>query len=374
MFTNGYCHFTHKERLHDNELWRVEMVDGIRVVWLKTHHYVGNGLGRGLNMLDNVRRVLQSSRTLCDHPDIVIGPSVPLFTGWAAARLADRYRVPFIFEVRDVWPDALVDIGGLKKNSIAYRLFRYVEKRMYYKSVRISSTLPNLANHVISSGSDPAKIVCIPNGVDLSPYDKHTPYDGGAERQLVVMYVGGFGLDHDVPTIIRAAKILQEMGDVRFRFILIGDGARKEQCIEEARQYQLRNLEFRNPVPKSSLPEVQRDADILVAAITDSKSYRFGLNLNKLCSYFASARPVLFSGNPPNNPVAESGAGISVEAENPQAMVDGLRLLAQKEPAERVRMGEAGRYYAQTTLSMEALGDRMEKMLASAIAEFTERA
>ena len=62
MFTNGYCHFTQKERLRDDELWRVEMVDGIRVVWLKTRPYVGNGMGRGLNMLDNVRRVLQSSR------------------------------------------------------------------------------------------------------------------------------------------------------------------------------------------------------------------------------------------------------------------------------------------------------------------------
>lgn len=373
MFTNGYCHFTHKERLRDDELWRVEMIDGIRVVWLKTRPYAGNGLGRGLNMLDNVRRVLQSSKALGDRPDVVLGPSVPLLTGWAAARLADRYRVPFIFEVRDVWPDALVDIGGLKKNGLTYRVFRHVEKLMYRKAMRISSTLPNLADHVAGSGSDPAKIVCIPNGVDLAPYNRPESYDGGAGRPLVVMYVGGFGLDHDVPTIIRAAKILQDEGDQCFRFIVIGGGVRKVECEEEARSYQLRNLEFRSPVPKTSLPEVQRDADILVAAITDSKSYRFGLNLNKLCSYFASARPVLFSGNPPNDPVAESGGGISVRAEDPQAMVDGLRALAQMEPAERVRMGESGRRYAQTTLSMEALGDRMERMLAVAIAEFQGR-
>jgi glycosyltransferase involved in cell wall biosynthesis len=262
----------------------------------------------------------------------------------------------------------------LKKNSLMYRVFRHVEKLMYRKAARISSTLPNLADHVIGSGSDPGKIVCIPNGVDLAPYNKPDSYDGGAGRQLVVMYVGGFGLDHDVPTIIRAAKILQDEGDQRFRFIVIGGGVRKVQCEEEARSYQLRNLEFRSSVPKTSLPEVQRDADILVAAITDSKSYRFGLNLNKLCSYFASARPVLFSGNPPNDPVAESGGGISVTAEDPQAMVDGLRALAQKEPAERIRMGESGRRYAQTTLSMEALGGRMEKMLASAVAEFPRRA
>ena len=184
------------------------------------------------------------------------------------------------------------------------------------------------------------------------------------------MYIGGFGLDHDVSTIIRAAKILQDERDQRFRFVIIGGGVRKPSCEEEARSYKLLNLEFRNPVPKSSLPEVQSDADILLAAITDSKSYRFGLNLNKLCSYFASARPVLFSGNTPNNPVEDSGAGLTVKAENPQAMVDGLRTLAFKSPAQRIAMGEFGRSYAQTTLSMEVLGARMEKMLFSACSDF----
>jgi glycosyltransferase involved in cell wall biosynthesis len=295
---------------------------------------------------------------------------VPLLTGWAAARLADRYRVPFIFEVRDVWPDALVDMGGLRKHSLMYRAFRSIEKLLYRKAARISSTLPHVADHVADSGGDPAKIVCIPNGVDLKPFHGKGRYDGGQGNQLVIMYVGGFGLDHDVPTIIRAAKILQDEGDQRFRFIVIGGGVRKPMCEAEARSYQLRNLEFRDPVPKTSLPDVQRDADILVAAITDSKSYRFGLNLNKLCTYFASARPVLFSGNPPNDPVGESGAGLSVKVEDPQAMVEGLKRLAAMDPAERVRMGELGLKYAQTTLSMEVLGDRMENMLANAISEF----
>jgi glycosyltransferase involved in cell wall biosynthesis len=371
MFANGYCHFTQIERLREDEKFRVEMIDGVRVVWLKTYPYIGNGLSRGLNMLDNARRVLQSSKTLGDHPDVVLGPSVPLFTGWAALQVANRYCVPFIFEVRDVWPDALVDIGGLRKNSLMYYVFRHMEKLLYRKSVRISSTLPHIADHVADSGSNPAKIVWIPNGVDLVPFIKQEAYDGGSGHQLVVMYIGGFGLDHDVPTIIRAAKILQDRGDHRFRFILIGGGVRKAQCVEEARSYQLRNLEFQAPVPKANLPDLQGSADILVAAITDSKSYRFGLNLNKLCTYFASARPVLFSGNPPNDPVLESGGGISVKAEDPEAMVDGLGKLASMSPAERIQMGALGRSYAQNTLSMLVLGDRMENMLTSAIAEFS---
>ena len=373
FFTNGFCHFNHTERLSAHERWRIEMVDGIRVVWLKTRPYIGNGAGRGINMLDNVRRILQSSKVLGDTPDVVIGPSVPTLTGWAGARLAERYRVPFIFEVRDVWPDALVDIGGVSKSSLTYHVLRYFEKMLYRKAERISSTLPRLSEHVAASGSDPAKIVCIPNGVDLAPYNCDVGYDGGEGRQLVVMYVGGFGLDHDVPTIIHAAKLLQDEDDLTFRFVVIGGGVRKAEVEDLVQAYKLHNLELRKPIPKSHIPEAQRGADILVVAITDSKSYRFGLNLNKLCAYFASARPVLFSGNPPNDPVQDSGAGLSVAAEDPPAMVAGLKELAARGAAVRIEMGERGRRYAETTLSMVALGARMEDMLASAIEEYKAR-
>jgi glycosyltransferase involved in cell wall biosynthesis len=373
IFTNGFCHFTHTERLLPGELWRVDFFNGIRVVWLKTRAYSGNGAGRGLNMLDNVLQILQVSKVLGDLPDVVLGPSVPTFTGWAAARLAERYRVPFVFEVRDVWPDALVDIGGLSKVNPLYHIFRYVEKMLYRKAERISSVLPYLSEHVASSGSDPAKIVYLPNGVYLSNYTRDVYYDCGEGRQLVVMYVGGFGLDHDVPTIIRAAKILQDAGDTTFRFIVIGGGVQRVTCEEQVRSYGLLNLELRKPIAKSDVADAQRGADILVAAITDSKSFRFGLNLNKLCGYFASARPILFSGNSPNDPVKESGAGLSIAAEDPDAMVVGLKELASVGAAVRGEMGERGRRYAETTLSMEALGERMEKMLASAIKHYKVR-
>jgi glycosyltransferase involved in cell wall biosynthesis len=206
--------------------------------------------------------------------------------------------------------------------------------------------------------------------VDVEPYALDPDYDGGEDRQLVVMYVGGFGLDHDPPTIIRAAKKLQDEGDDTFRFVLVGGGVRKATCEAEARRYGLRNLEFRPPIAKSELPRVQREADILVAAITDSRAFRFGLNLNKLCSYFASSRPVLFSGNPPNDPVRDAGAGLSVAAEDASAMVTGLRELASMGPAARVELGIRGRHYAKTTFSMAALGSRMEDMLMASIVEY----
>ena len=368
MFCNSYCHFTHRELLNPGERWRIEFVDGIRVVWLRTYHYKGNGLGRGINMLSNVWSLLRAVAALDLRPDVVLGPSVPLLTGWGAMRLARKFDVPFVFEVRDVWPDTLVDLGGLSRSSPVYHVFRMIEKLLYRRASRISSVLPFLNDHVRLAGSDPGKIVCIPNGVDLSPYDAGGDYDGG-KQPLVVMYVGGFGLVHDVPTIVRAAKILQEEGSKDFRFVVIGGGVRKQACEAEAASYGLENLTFQAPIPKTSLPAVQAQADILIAAVTDSPTYRFGMNLNKLCSYFASRRPVVFAGNSPNDLVREAGAGVSIGPENPGMMVRALRQLLDAGPAERMRLGANARRHAENSLSLTALGTKMESMLRTVIDE-----
>ena len=367
MFTNSYCHWTHEERLHPGEKWRVEEIDGIRVVWLRTIHYRGNGVRRGMNMLSNAWRSIQVSRCFSDRPDVVIGPSVPLGTGWAASTIATMKDAAFVFEVRDVWPIALVYDGGLSMHNPVYHLFRFVERYLYRKCQRISATMPFLHEHVAESGSNPDKIVWIPNGVNFERFSGFEEYGGGQGLPLVVMYVGGFGVAHDVITIVRAADILQQRGDHSYRFVIVGDGVKRPECEREASRKRLSNIEFRDPVPKSDIPRLQMEADVLVACVTDSSSYRFGLNLNKIFDYFASGRPVIFSGNAPNDPVAESGAGFSIPPENPDAMVGVLERLLGMSPAERIELGKRGRRYIENEFDIRKLADRMESLLLRAI-------
>jgi glycosyltransferase involved in cell wall biosynthesis len=367
IFTNSYCHFTHVERLSSQEKWRIEEIDGIRVVWLKTIPYIGNGWKRGANMLSNAWRSLQVARILPQKPDVVIGPSVPLGTGWAALKIAEMKGAAFVFEVRDVWPIALVDDGGLSKRSPLYHAFRLIEKYLYRKSQRISATMPFIFRHVSESGGDPEKVTWIPNGVNFERYSGLEAYDGGIKLPLVAMYVGGFGNAHDVITIVRAAKILQQKGDDRYRFVLVGDGVKRPECQQEALLHSLSNLEFRNPVPKSEVPRLQMESDILIASVLDSAAYRFGLNLNKMFDYLASGRPVLFSGNAPNDPVAESGAGFSIPPENPEAMAEALQKLLEMSPAERIELGKRGRRYVEKEFDIQILAERMESLLLQAI-------
>jgi glycosyltransferase involved in cell wall biosynthesis len=367
MFTNSYCHWTHQERLDPDEKWRIEEIDGIQVVWLRTIHYSGNGLGRGMNMISNAWRAIQAARTLPDKPDVVIGPSVPIGTGWAASQIAGTKNVAFVFEVRDVWPIALVDDGGLSKRSPVYYAFRSLEKKLYRRAQRISATMPFIFNHVAESGSNPEKVTWIPNGVNFDRFSGFEGYDGGDKLPLVVMYVGGFGAAHDVITMVRAAKILQENGNNKYRFVIIGNGVKRPECEREARANQLMNIEFRDSVPKADIPRIQMDSDILVACVLDSAAYRFGLNLNKIFDYYASSRPVIFAGKAPNDPIAESGAGFSIPPESPEAMVSALKEYLEMSPADRSAMGKRGRCWVEKEFDMHLLGLRMEKLLFQAI-------
>lgn len=366
MFTNSYCHFTHVERLAPREKWRLEEIDGIRIVWLRTIHYTGNGLKRGMNMLSNVWRTIRYAHRLSEKPDVVIGPSVPLFTGWAALKIAQMKDAVFVFEVRDVWPQALVDLGVLQQNSLIYKLFRCLEKYLYRKAHRISAVLPFTWKHVDNSGADSSKVDWIPNGTNLDRFSSVTNYNGG-QFPLTAMYVGGFSSTHDISTILKAAKILEETGIIGYRFVIVGSGQQRSDCEEEAKGLRIGNIEFRDPVPKSEIPYLQMGADVLIASVKNTPVYQFGINSNKIYDYLASARPIIFSGNAPNDPVVESGAGFSIPPEDPTAMVEALEKLLEMNPSERIEMGKRGRRYVEDNFDMRKLVDCMESLLFRAI-------
>ncbi|MFY9402188.1 MAG: glycosyltransferase family 4 protein [Candidatus Omnitrophota bacterium] len=374
MFTNSYCHWTRTEHLDIGEKWRIEDIEGIRVIWLRTIHYSGNNWGRGLNMLLNAMRIIQVANSLLkDKPDVIIGPSVPLLTGLVAAIISHIKGVAFVFEVRDVWPIALVYDGGLSKRNPIYYIFRSMEKYLYRKSCRISATMPFIHQHVLESGGDPKKITWIPNGVDLERYSNFKEYSEEQNRPLIVMYVGGFGKAHDVITIIKSAKIIKDLENTNFRFILIGSGIKKADCQKYVLLNKLTNVEFWDPVMKSEVPRLQAEADILVASVIASDSFRFGLNLNKLYDYLASGKPVIFSGKAPNDPVLESGAGFSIPPENPREMVEALFKIEKMSVQDRIEMGKRGRYFIENNFNICKLSDKMEYLLSQAIKDIKNK-
>lgn len=363
MFTNSLDHFTKQERLDPGEKWREEWFGRVRVIWLKTFPYRGSGWRRGLNMLSNAWRAYWVGRSLRETPDVIFGPSVPLFTALSAYALSKKKKCPFCFEIRDIWPQALIDQGSLSERSPVTWLFRRVERFLYRRAAKIISVLPFAYRHICTQGIPRDRETWIPNGVRLERFSDCAPYDGGREGELTVMYVGAFSAAHGPGTILQAAKMLQEEGIEGVRFVLVGGGTERERHQELAKTLGLENLEFRGTVAKSDIPRVQQEADVLVVSVRDLPVYRFGINFNKMYDYLASGRPVLFAVNSPNDPVADADAGVSIPPEDPKAMAGAIKSLLAMTPEQRRCLGENAKRYAQAHYDTKKLVRQLESVL-----------
>lgn len=316
-------------------------------------------------MLSNMWRSIQAAKSFEEKPDVVIGPSVPLGTGWAALMIASIKGSAYVFEVRDIWPQALVDLEMLSSKSIPYAVLRLLEKYLYKKARGISAVLPLTWKHVEFSGENPKKVTWIPNGANLGRF-KDLSYKNGL-TSLTAMYIGGFSSTHDVGTILRAAKLLSEKGIDHYRFVIVGSGLYRPDCEKEANRYGLKNVEFRDPVPKREIPDLQSKADVLIASVKRTPVYQFGINSNKIYDYLASARPIIFSGSAPNDPVSVSGGGITIPPEDPFAMAEALKKISGMSLSERIEMGKRGRDYVENEFDMRKLAGRMESLLIQAV-------
>lgn len=367
MLVSSQDHFTHIDHLPDGETIRVEMRNGVRVVWLKTPPYSGNGFGRAWNAIVHGWRVYAVGRTLLESPDVVVGPSVPLFSSMGGLLLSFSLKTAFVFEVRDIWPQALVDIGGISKYGPTYFIMRLLERALYGGADKIITTLPLSVPHILSSSRISEKnIEWVPNGVKLSSWPRIPLRGGKPDGQICLTYVGGFSLGHNVEDLIRGYAIAKKTCS-GLSLVLAGDGVRKSACEELVRSLNVGDVSFLGVVPKKNVPEILANADVVLATLKNAAVYRFGINLNKLYDYFAAGRPIIFSGSVPNDMVREAGAGISVPPDSPNDIAAAIVRMSKMSGAERISFGNNARKYAEEHLDTELLAKKIEKTLYDAV-------
>ena len=316
-------------------------------------------------MLHFERTALKNTRDL-PPPDLVLGATVPPFTAHAAQILAGRYRVPFLLELGDVWPETLVDMGALSKWHPAYWLLRLLEIRLYRKAARIVSYLPFSKIQVAASHADPAKVVWVPSAVELGPYiaDDYPPAPPPRD-EFVVVYTGGmtpvYGLEH---LIEAAALIADQHPELPITIRLVGSGNARADLVASADRLGLINVEFRDPVARNGVPAILADADACIAIMRDLPVVRkYGMSNTKVYEYLAAARPIIFSLGSANDPVAEAGAGISVDPENPQAIANAIFDLHHLGRDGRMDLGRRGQEYARNGYNIRSLGERFTSII-----------
>lgn len=346
---------TGRQRLTASETLRLEIYADVPFLWVKTPSYKGNGGGRMLNMVAYAFRVLlpETTRAL-PRPDVVVGSSVHPFAALSGAWLAERYGVPFVFEVRDLWPQTLVDLGRLKDKALITRVLRWLELWLYRRADKIVVLLPNAVDYIAPLGIAADKVVWIPNGVELEGYTKPKPPT--LRDVFTLMYFGAHGQANGLDCVLEAmAELNKRPGMEHVHLRLIGDGPLKPSLIAQATTLNLKNVHFESPVPKVQIPRLASEADAFVFNLIDAPVFNFGISSNKLFDFLAGGRPIIFCCKAANNPVEDAKAGITVMPGNPFALADSIQAMAEMSPTTRAELGAAGRGYVERHHSYSAL-------------------
>jgi glycosyltransferase involved in cell wall biosynthesis len=301
--------------------------------------------------------------------DIIYASSPPLFVGGAALAISYLRGIPLVFEVRDLWPEAAVQLGELS-SPVAIRFAAQMEGACYRRARHIVIATEGIRSRLIERGYPSAKLTVIPNGANTELYTPQ-PINQTLRRRLgirpdqfVVIYTGLHGLAHGLETALLAADGLRNRTDILF--LLVGDGPQKATLIQMAEEMALPNVRFHDAVPESRLPDLIALADVGL----DTRR-RIGISKGtlpvKMFSYMACERAVLLSiEGEAAQLLVDAKAGIAVPPKNPEALAQAILDLQADTPA-RMAFGRNGRAYVQANYSRQQFACELEQLLRSIV-------
>ena len=358
IIASSFHYAAYKEtKTYVNSDYLKECVDGVDFIWIKTHGYKSNGPKRVFNMLEYMYKAqkVQMDR----KADVVIGSSVHLFAVYAAWKFAKQAAVPFVMEVRDIWPRTLIDMGMSKWHPFIL-LLGFLERFLYKKADKIITLLPDAHVHIESFGVKKEDIVWISNGVDTTRF-KNLKKTKRSEKFLIT-YAGSMGQANVLSTLMDVARELDKKY-VDIGFQLIGEGALKQELIEYKKHFNVKNTEILPAVSKDEIAQVLKESDILYLGLKDSPLYRFGVSLNKLFDYLAAEVPIIFAGKIKNNPVEEASAGYCIPAEDKDALQSTIVRLYEMREDERTLYSKGNLNYIEKNFSIQFLTEKLENLL-----------
>ncbi len=296
-----------------------------------------------------------------EQVDLVWGTSPPIFQGWTAWLLARLKRVPFLFEVRDLWPAFAIAVGVLRQKTLI-RLSLWLERFLYRHADVIVVNSPGFIEHIKKRGGRDIRLV--ENGVDPAMFvskagGKEFRRQHGLENNCVILYAGAHGISNDLPVVLAAAEQFKDEKAVRFVFV--GDGKEKAVLQQLAQSKGLSNTLFLPSVPKSQMAEVVAGADACLAILKPLELYKTTYP-NKVFDYMAAGKPVLLAIDGVIRQVVEGAqAGLFVQPGDAQSLAQAARWISQH-PGEAAKLGENGKTYVSIHFNRRQLAEKFERI------------
>jgi glycosyltransferase involved in cell wall biosynthesis len=352
-------------------------VDGIRV--LQIPEYYGNEMGfvqRAMSFGRFARAATRLIRTL--QGDLVYATSTPLTVGIPGMKGARHLRVPFVFEVRDVWPEMLIS-SGLLKNPLLIWYGRHLERKIYRASRHIVALSPGIRDSIARTGYPAERISMIPNASDTDlfkpdrrPLDDDSRF--GPPGSFRVTFTGAHGFLNGLDAVLDAAAELRRRGEQGIQFVFIGTGRQRDHLMERSRREGLEAMcSWVGALPKTELIEVLPRMDVGLMVLINAPVMHYGTSPNKFFDYIACGLPVV--NNYPGwlaGLIAEHNCGIAVPPGDAATFAEAIVRL-RDHPAERAEMSRHARTLAEQEFSREKLGAQFVSTLECVHEEFRRK-
>jgi glycosyltransferase involved in cell wall biosynthesis len=324
---------------------------------------------RILNFLSFFFSSLVLGSLMTGRPDVVVGTSPQFFCAVAAYLLSVVKRAPFIFEVRDIWPQSAVELGALK-NPLIIKILEAIELHLYRRAALIVVVAESTRSYLTGKGISSEKITTVPNGVDpkdltsadMKPEQIREKF--GLGDDFVVSYIGTHGMSHALDVVLRAAERLKE--DPKIHFLFVGEGAEKEDLMRLAADLNLDNVTFINEQPRERLLAFYRASDVSIVPlkrlpifekVLPSKLFELmGAGCPMICSVEGEAAQL----------VRSAAAGLCIEPENTKALIEAINRL-QSDEALRKQLGSNGRQFVKTHYLRSKLAEKYINAIESVV-------
>jgi glycosyltransferase involved in cell wall biosynthesis len=344
------------------------MVDGIDIIELDLAY--SNHDGFASRAMTFLKFAFRSVRLAFSEPcDLVFATTTPLTAGIPGILARWLRRKPFVFEVRDLWPE-LPKAMGVIRNPLVLAVMSWLEWLSYHSAHRVIGLSPGIVQGIQSRGIAAERVEMVPNGCDLDIFaaEEIKPWrpDGIPDEALLAIFTGTHGIANGLESVLETAKVLKARGRSDICLLLVGQGKLKADLQVTAESAGLDNVLFHAPVDKARLAGLMAGADIGMQILANVPAFYFGTSPNKFFDYIAAGLPVI--NNYPGwlaEMIVQHDCGFAVPPDSPDAFADAL-IKAADDRSALVKMGENARQLARAEFDRAILADRFAGALERA--------
>ncbi|MDD2361555.1 MAG: glycosyltransferase family 4 protein [Oscillospiraceae bacterium] len=383
IFTASVVHNTQKNIIEDKSLFKEETVDGVRFVYVKTYPYKDNGLTRIRNMLAFYFNLKRTARRFA-KPDIIYASSPQILSLLAGIKTAKRLKLPCVCEVRDLWPESIVEYNGTSGHNPIIMMLYALERKIYHRANAIIFTMEGMYDYIVNKNwdrlVDKNKCHYINNGVDIAEFNssitEHVIDDPDLTQPdtFKVIYCGSVRTANSIDLLVDCAAELQKRDNARnIRIFVYGDGPHRsileQRCIDE----NINNIKFKGFVEKKYIPYILSKSNLNVLNYRQSSTQKYGNSSNKLFEYLAAGHPVLANIDEGRYPIiSKHECGLVLKERSPESYADAVQYFSQLDDEKYLKYCENAVNTAKM-FDIPVLAAKLEEVLSSCIAEFSSQ-